>query len=467
MQKLRYFAPLALCLALVPCASAQRTRQDHSALARFQNALKHDGFDVSTGAAVALNLGEAYCSGISDSAWYSNSEPYIGLLIPKSADDPTPVADFQLRADEAIVLIGLTPPPVEYFGFHPFLSTRAAPPGGTRLQLHATLGDAVNNATVKTTGLTPYNSPVALIFTPDQTTDARIREALKNADYPEAIANTVVFPASMLELGHGENADELRIALRSGPVWQNQTEGEAYVANPPLIILRVTPHNPAPPHSFPAPRLRVRGTGQTEMDLMNKLKQLRQRIIADNSGLQATDLRSNPYWYEGYDYIQRGVDASGDTRDAFFLTAGWVPEYGATEEITLADDEFLMVYGANHVATGKATYMSVNVYASGRKVDGKVVEEGKLLAGSIIDEQFPKGADQTYAYKVSRNCGKQEQCLQLSVPQGCTRLILDSSTLLGLVFRAYLEPTTKVGPAMPEILYDRVMKFSPRSQAPQ
>jgi hypothetical protein len=28
----------------------------------------------------------------------------------------------------------------------------------------------------------------------------------------------------------------------------------------------------------------------------------------------------------------------------------------------------------------------------------------------------------------------------------------------------YLEPATKVGAAMPEILYDRVIKFSPRAQ---
>jgi hypothetical protein len=27
----------------------------------------------------------------------------------------------------------------------------------------------------------------------------------------------------------------------------------------------------------------------------------------------------------------------------------------------------------------------------------------------------------------------------------------------------YLEPATKVGAAMPEILYDRVIKFSPRA----
>ncbi len=58
-----YFVLMLLFLMLVPCAFSQRTGQGTSALARFHNALKHDGFDVSTGAAVALNLGAAYCSG--------------------------------------------------------------------------------------------------------------------------------------------------------------------------------------------------------------------------------------------------------------------------------------------------------------------------------------------------------------------------------------------------------------------
>ncbi len=41
-----------------------------------------------------------------------------------------------------------------------------------------------------------------------------------------------------------------------------------------------------------------------------------------------------------------------------------MPEFGCTNRITLADDEFLVVYGANHVASGEATCASVNVYAS-------------------------------------------------------------------------------------------------------
>ncbi len=470
MTRNRYLALLGLFLSLASYAFPQGARRDRDALAAFQEALKQDGFYVTLGSAAPLNLAAMWCAyypGLS-SAVFSNYEPYVELLVPKSAGNEEQIREFKLRPDEAIVITGLTPPPIKYFGFHPFLASKVYP-DGKRKSIHATLGDAVNNLTVRTSGPTPFNSQVAIIFTPDRGTDARIRAALQSAGYPETIVNTVVFPASMLNLGYDDSADDLRIALRSGPVWQKPSEGDAYVANPPLTILRVTPIASADPDPFPAPPLRVRGTGLTEMDLMNKLGVLRAGIIEANSGLNATDIPSQPYWYEGYDYIQRRVEPDGDTRDAFFLTAGWVPDYGSSDlqyKFTLADGEFLMVYGANHAATGKATYMSLNVYASNEKAE--------LSIGNLIDDQLqgtaarylPSGdpaADLMYAYKVSRSCGQHElQCLQLSAPKGCTRLTVDASTVLGLVFRMYAEPGTKVGPAMPEILYDRIIKFSPQ-----
>ena len=220
---------------------------------------------------------------------------------------------------------------------------------------------------------------MALIFTPDKGTDARVRAALQHAGYPAAIINTVVFPASMLNLGYGETADELRIVMRNA-IWQEQADGDAYIANKPLNIFRVTPRTPSTANPLPAPRLRVRGTGESEMDLRNKLGELRAGIIAANPGLNATDIFSIPaIGYEGYDYMQRGIWEGGDARDAFYLDAGYIPEFGTNDMITLADDEFLMVYGVNHVATGKATYMSINVYSS---------DEGKLSIGTALDDQF-------------------------------------------------------------------------------
>ena len=141
-------------------------------------------------------------------------------------------------------------------------------PDGKKQALWATVGDSVNNATVKTTGSTPFDSPVAFIFTPDRGTDARVRKALQRAGYPAAIINTVVFPASLLNLGHGDTSDEFAVVLRNA-LWEEGAEddGEAYIDNPPLSLYRVTPTTATVANPFPVPPLRVRGTGQTEMDL--------------------------------------------------------------------------------------------------------------------------------------------------------------------------------------------------------
>ena len=453
--------------------------RDQRALDRFRDALERDGFDVGVGLADTMDWAQEYCLGHRDDAGYVNKAPYLRVLVPESAQITECSPDgsdcgeiFQLQPDEAIVLIGLTPPPVNYFAYHTCLWDKTYP-DGTRPRIFATLGDTVNNATINTVGPTPFNTPVALIFTPDQTTEARVRAALRRAGYPAAMINTLVFPASMLNLGFDEGEelhDTLRIPMRIGK-WQDPEAGTAYLdsISETLHVFRVTPRESATPNPFPVPPLRVRGTGQTEMNLMNTLDRLRDGIVVknleENPEMKATDIRSKPNWYEGYDYIQQKRDPGGDSRDALFLSAGYLPEYDGFEEITLADDEFLMVYGVNHVATGKATYMSVNVYAS---------KYAKLSINQVFDEDLAgtawkyldgdPAADLFYAYKISRDCGGDPDCLPLDNDPECSRLVIDSDTILGLIFRMYLEPATSVGAAQQEVLYDRILKFSSAQQ---
>jgi hypothetical protein len=471
-----------LCSAIVVgafvCMPVRGTaKADLTSLSVFTEALKHDGFDVTPGAVEVWNMAADWCAGNPDveHAWYTNNAPYLRLMVPESAGDPSQVQDFQLARDEAIVLIGVTPPPAKYFGFYAWVTTKVYP-AGERRTIVGSVVDPINNATIKTTGPTPFDRPVVLIFTPDRGTDARVRSALRRAGYPEAIINTFVFPASALSLGHGADADVFRFALRTA-IWVDEDAGESYIVNAPRTqhLLRVTPRTPTPEESdpFPMPPLRIRGTGHSELYLWNKLAELRKNIIAANPGLQATDIPLTvPFGYEGIDHIQRGTFAGGgDARDAFCLNGGYLPEFGSNDQFTLADDEFLMVFGANHVATGKATYMSINVYTG-------MVEDGKLAIGTVDDRAFAGTArryfddpadpasDVMYAYKISRKCGETEpQCLPLSAP--CDRVKLGPTTVLGVLFRMYLEPATKTGPVMPEVLYDRMMKFSPRDPARQ
>jgi len=39
--------------------------------------------------------------------------------------------------------------------------------------------------------------------------------------------------------------------------------------------------------------------------------------------------------------------------------------------------------------------------------------------------------------------------------------ILTDDSPLGVVFRIYLEPTTSIGSAFPEVVYDKLIKFTP------
>ena len=371
------FLLLATLLLPTSGALAQGHRGPPDPIETFRIALERSGFVVNDGMADTMDWAEEYCAGTLPSGGYVNKAPYVRVRVPKSSDDLGLTEVFQLRPDEAVVLIGETPPPVNYFGYHAFLWSRVHP-DGERERLFGTLGDTVNNATINTIGRDPFSQIAVFIFTPDQSTDAGVRAALHRAGYSTAIMNTIVFPAAMLNLGHGDSDDQLRIVMRVGK-WDVPDIGQSYMDNlsDKLSVFRVTPAEALEANPFPVPPLRVRGTGQTEMDLMGTVEQLRQAIIDAHAGLyKAVDIPSRPNWYEGYDYIQRHQDPGGDSRDAFFLSAGYLPEYGSLDKFTLADGEFLVVYGANHVATGKATYMSVNAYAS---------ETAKLSIGQVFD----------------------------------------------------------------------------------
>jgi len=485
---------------LVPCAFAQRGGDGPDALARFKSLLAKDGFNVQPGHSKSLDMWQQYCDGVTSSAKYNNKgAPYLTAVVPHLTGDTTQIPyTFQLRPDEAIVFIGVTPPPVTYFSYQPYLLNKfyaqpvpadllAQPIQGCGgdphcLDVGTSLGDTVNVATIKTIGPDPYAAPMVLIFTPDQGTEARVRSALKKAGYPPSIVNTIVFPASLLNLGIGQGHDIFMILGRNAK-WLNgeagEAAGQAYMKSldapdSPVSVFRVTPKtfSAANLHPFPAPTLRVRGTGKTEMELLGKLDEIRDRVIskyADMGYVVAAEYTSAPGGYDGYDFIQQMKRAYLDCRDTIYVGSG-AEVFPDNYDIRLTDDDFLVIYGVNHTATGKASYMNLNAYA----------RPSQLAIGSVFDTDFAHSADaylptgdpaasQMFAHKISWQCGDEPFCLQMSSGD-CARLRLDGpeyaedrkNTQLAFGTRAYLEPATNVGPAFTEIVYHRMIKFSPR-----
>jgi hypothetical protein len=295
-----------------------------------------------------------------------------------------------------------------------------------------------------------------IVLTADRGVDQKVGAAARRAGYPAGILNTLVIPSAVTHLGIDMQADQFNFLNR---VFRPADKDalEAYM-NKPQVALRVTLPN-AQSDPFPTPALRVRGTGKTEMDWMPAVEELRTAILAQyaGEGLQVTELTTEVWLADGYDGQQREATLWGPGRDALYLRTQGTFELGA--------DDFVIVYGTNHEVTGKATYSNAGIYAE-KDSEGKdlllglVSEQSGAFMGSARD-YLPNhpARDILYVWKMARNCHGEPHCTE--VTENCRRLDALPSPRMFMGFRAYLEPSTAVGPAFTEVIYDQAIKFSP------
>jgi len=93
--------------------------------------LHNDGFEVLQGNSRSRSVKHA-CEGAIPSAWYNNVEPYLAAVLPGAVDDPVPwekterklFPAYLFRQDEALLLVGSTPPPMAFYSFQTFLFMR-------------------------------------------------------------------------------------------------------------------------------------------------------------------------------------------------------------------------------------------------------------------------------------------------------------------------------------------------------
>lgn len=481
-----------VCLVAPGVAFSQNAGRQEGAVEKFIANLP-SGYTAVEGSAIHLDTAKMCCDGVLPTALFFNkSAPYVAFSV-QNMRSPLPqfreLPIFQLRADEAIVVVGWTPPAAKFFSYTPYLLTRTYPPETTPRAIFASLGDSINVSTIKTLGPDPFSRPVALIFTPDQGTEARISAALRRAGYPDAIINTLPFPAPMLRLGVDAAGQPLTsdvfIIVNRMSMFSSKAAGNAYVdamgnadvSKRPLRVFRVTPNAGAALHPFPVPPLLVRGTGESELNLAPAMARLRQAILDTyEDAYNYTEYHTKFVAYDGYEYIERRKNTLGDSRDALYFAAGYMPLWdlgNPEDELTLGENDFLVVYGPKHVATGKATYTNINVYASDRVMFSMASAYSDSFDGSAEEYLNESDAGLMYVHKFAYpgHCSG-TYCLPLEVPPDCTPwcetqpscppFILDSSTKLGLFIRNYLEPSTRVGPAAGELVYDQVIKFSPK-----
>lgn len=464
-----------------------------------QQSLKQAGFHVQTGVFASVDFFKLYQEKIVTSCNGNNADnPYFACAMPLSPGQtcqdyleisPGHYLSFRLRPNEAIVLVGKTPPEVKYFSYFAFLSTRfsddvrdpqSTPPieiklmktkpvvysEGPRDIIFGGLGDTLNRLSLSTPGTpgatagNPFEQPVVLIFTASQEINEMAREAALAAGYPDSAINNGIIPIDFVKMGVDEGDDTFSIGHRISKNPTDQAAFEQYIKDPGISVFRITgPLNPAAKY-FPVPKLTPRGDGRTELSFWNPLHSLRQAILDKyQADYIPVELQTNIWLNESYEAIQQNLDNLGESRDTTYL---------GTDNFILPADAFAIAFGVNHARTGKCSYSNIVVY--GEKWDNGVVSVADdEFAGSANDFIDGAASEYLYAWKFTYDNRQNGQSHCTVIPTDLTPGLLkpyyvEAGDYIYLGFRAYLEPTTKVGPAWHELLFDRVIVFVPKAK---
>jgi hypothetical protein len=488
---LRRYILLGLMLAVI-IGPALAQEEDFGDVEAFRQALEQDDFIVQEGELGFFDFIQLYEAGVLPSAYGNNpATRYLIYFVPpapgyavderiaaiaqalgKSGNSST---FWNLGPDEAVVFVGRTPPECRYFSYTHYLMSRTF--DNEPRWIFANIADTLNNLVINTGGAPgePFNQTTMIVSTADRGIDERIRAAALSAGYSEDIMNTQVFPSSILRMGLENDSDTFAVYFRPALFTDTQA-GDEYLNNTPATIFRVTPTNATELDPYDYPELRVRGTGQTEFDLTDDLNELESAILERYSNLSATELPTALGVPVGSDAIQRGIDGIGPNNDAVYLwTANQTansptpPFFDTTQyydflrepPLTLGNDtdEFIIVYGVNHAATGKATY--TNFVLNGADIFNGVGSITDADFNGTAGEYLPNNpnAQYLYAYKVARDCEGDQYCFE--VPSGVGGYGIELDQPIFIAWRLYLEEATQTGPSYAEIVYDRAIKFDP------
>lgn len=435
-------------LLLVACGGGSTTPSPDAAPppVDFSTAFTSNGLTAASGTFEFLDLSQCCATSC---AGNNPSSPYGTVFVPPGPDETTPnpharpdgLSDgFRLRADEAIVFVGTTPPESRYFGFTPYLNDRDDGSGGRRI-VAASLSETLNNLVIHTDG-----SRTAVIMTGDAGTDAKARTALVAAGIPLSAINTLVFDPALSHFGSDASADTFatlfRVAIPSDP-----DALAAWIANPGAQVWRVTPITPAP-MAIASPVARVKNVSNTETALTSSVDALGTAITAAFPGFTATELAVDDGVPDPASCIAGTAVCAYDNRDT---------TYPATKPGILFQDDsdFYVVFGVDHAVSGKTEYANASVYAIQHLV-GIASIASPAYPGSA-QPYVTTDADKLYAMKIARSCGNDPYCLE--VPVGSCPTGIEANALGSIAFRTYLEPSSATAPSPTTLVRDRVLRF--------
>jgi hypothetical protein len=510
MANWKLIAVGVLAALLAAAVAETQAAEDKGRQEAFQRRLGQRGFTVQKGSVEFPEILDMCCKCQLPSCYGNNASSTYGLFALPPAPGQTAVNPYaewftedktlppdwsywwRMRPDEAVVFIGPTPPKVSYYGFTAYIYdrfVRSLPPGSDcqcqtgencprpqpgsalhRYPTYASLGDTLNQMTISVPGgrHDPYEKNVVVLMAADRNTERAVRKELIAAGYPADSINLLPVSPSIARLGLDSQDDTVSLLMRVAPI--PGTDVAPY-HDVPKSIFRITPRKPVPLEELAPiapPELSIRGTGETELALLPAVDALEQAILAKYSDYTPTAIKMATL-PEGYNCLENTQNCLADNRDTIYISPAYnILNFDPLQDLTLKPDsgEFYVAYGVIHPEVNKATYSNISVMGWARKAapimvnNPEMVGSARYYLGSNVEQAT---ADKIYAYKIARprGCNDAEPCKEVGYDCGSG---IGTDEGVALIFRAYVEPSTAVGPALGEVILDRILKFTPKTR---
>ena len=228
---------------------------------RLANGLEQQGYEVARGYFKLYTQDDCpYSYEVLHSCLGNNpAAPYVLPIVPAWPDewvDPATAgmvgptvegynASYRLDQREAIVIVGLLPPPARYFGLQTYLLSRPGkwkensdqylfvrdkipallntfftklPKNPERLEIFADLSDPINNVVIENGSGAVWDQVRTFVITPDKDMDGAVRQALARLGIPDNTVFTEQIPSKLgdtnMEIGLDEESDDFLTVLR-------------------------------------------------------------------------------------------------------------------------------------------------------------------------------------------------------------------------------------------------------------
>jgi len=388
---------------------------------------------------------------------------------------------FKLRQDEAVIVITKLPDPCKYWSFIAYQMFTAQQEGkdysnqngffgigdeesGLYHTIFGSIGSPVNMLNARHDGDSSFGTTAVIVMCANRETRDRVMASLSGAGYPESMVNVMEIPADIYRMGLERGKDTFSLFGRiSQP--EDRDAYDAYMASLPdtAAVFRVTPKEEVQASAFEAQPLTPRGSGIHEAarveNCTRNLDSIRAAIIAQYADeYDYEELTTEISIIDGLTAYTNDVNANGDVHDAAYLIT---PDFELR-----SDEDFVVVYGVNHVVTGKAHYFNAVLHAR-PLFNGVCTVFDSMVKGSAQPflEGDTAGADGFYVYRMARKA-TDDHTVEIPYSTGNAQgkfYGVDNEHPVFVLFRLYLDETG-VGASYYELVNDRVIVFHKRQE---